>query len=157
LLCGISDFADGFIARLLKANTRLGAKLDSLGDFVFFSVWLYILLNIVNIRYSAFLLICIVLIAIVRTTNFMITKVKFKQWSVMHTIGNKLTGFALFLILPICIIANSIPDWCIAIISLLALISALEETAILIKYKTYDTDRKCILSDSLKNEDKEID
>lgn len=34
--CGITDFLDGFIARKNGLETTIGAKLDSLGDFIFF-------------------------------------------------------------------------------------------------------------------------
>ena len=34
-VCGISDIADGWLARKLKCVTRTGALLDSLADFCF--------------------------------------------------------------------------------------------------------------------------
>ena len=34
-LCGVSDIADGWLARKLKCVTRTGALLDSLADFCF--------------------------------------------------------------------------------------------------------------------------
>ena len=36
LLCGLSDVADGWLARRFQAESILGAKLDSLGDVVFY-------------------------------------------------------------------------------------------------------------------------
>ena len=36
LIGGITDAADGFLARKLHAQTRLGSALDSTADFVFF-------------------------------------------------------------------------------------------------------------------------
>lgn len=36
LIGGITDAADGFLARKLHAQTRLGSALDSVADFVFF-------------------------------------------------------------------------------------------------------------------------
>ena len=36
LICGLSDVLDGYIARRYRLETNLGAKLDSLADFIFF-------------------------------------------------------------------------------------------------------------------------
>lgn len=38
LICGISDVLDGWVARHWRLESRLGAKLDSLGDFDFWTV-----------------------------------------------------------------------------------------------------------------------
>jgi len=37
-LAGLVDFLDGFVARLFKASSALGAQLDSLADGVSFGV-----------------------------------------------------------------------------------------------------------------------
>lgn len=144
-LCGISDIMDGYLARSLSAETTLGIKLDSLGDFTFYAVWLFVLLTYVNNGNSGLIIVCVVIIAILRATNLMITRVKFKQWNVMHTIGNKLTGLVLFFLLPICGIANNIPFWSIIIVGIIAFLSALEESVMLIKVKSYDANRRSAL------------
>lgn len=38
LICGLSDIVDGMLARGLKVSGKLGAKLDSVGDFLLFIV-----------------------------------------------------------------------------------------------------------------------
>ena len=37
-LCGLSDAIDGYLARRWKICSEMGAKLDSIADFVFLSV-----------------------------------------------------------------------------------------------------------------------
>ena len=132
-LCGISDIMDGYLARSLNAKTTLGIKLDSLGDFIFYIVWLFVLLAYVDNGNSGLIIVCVVIVAIIRATNLTITRIKFKQWNVIHTIGNKLTGLVLFILLPICSIANNIPFRSIIIVSIIAFLSALEESVILKK------------------------
>lgn len=53
LLCGITDVLDGYLARKWQAESRLGAKLDSLGDFIFWVVmfWLFFRLDMVYESY----------------------------------------------------------------------------------------------------------
>ncbi len=52
---------------------------------------------------------CMVVVAVIRVVNFIITKVKFKQWSMMHTVGNKIAGLALFIALPFYILTGGAP------------------------------------------------
>ena len=37
-VCGMSDMADGFLAKKLDAESPFGSKLDSLADFIFVAV-----------------------------------------------------------------------------------------------------------------------
>ncbi len=141
-LCGISDVLDGYLARRLSVETTLGIKLDSVGDFTFYAVWLFMLLTFVNNGDGGLIVTCVIIITIIRVANLMITKAKFKQWSVMHTIGNKLTGFALFLMLPICVLTDGVQSWNIIIVSLVAALSSLEESVILLNNKTYDANKR---------------
>lgn len=140
--CGISDVVDGYLARLLNAKTMLGIKLDSMGDFIFYAVLLFIMLTYINGDDSSLITTCVIIIAIIRTTNLVITKVKFKQWNVMHTIGNKLTGLALFLMFPICSFVNNMPFWSIIMVVVMAVLSSLEESVILLKSKDYEANRR---------------
>lgn len=145
-ICGISDVADGYLARLLNAETTLGMKLDSLGDFIFHAVWLIILFNLALNENGALIFFCVITIAIIRAINLVITKIKFKQWGIMHTIGNKLTGCVLFLMLPVCVFTGGILPWSIIAVGTIAVLSALEENVILLKSKNYDANRRSVLT-----------
>jgi CDP-diacylglycerol--glycerol-3-phosphate 3-phosphatidyltransferase len=140
-LCGIIDIMDVYLARVWGAETALGTKLDSLGDFIFYAVWLYVLFTFGKADNSQ-IIICVTIVAIIRIANLVITRVKFRQWNVMHTIGNKLTGLVLFLMLPVCMYASNIAFWSVIVTGAIAALSALEESIILIKTKCYDANRR---------------
>jgi len=146
LCCGISDFADGFIARRFNAETAIGAKLDSLADFIFFAVNLIVLISLVCIENAVLVLLIVAAVAIVRGINLIVTRRKFRQWCVMHTVANKITGIALFISMPVCVWTGIIPLWLTIVVGIVAAISAVEELVILITTKTYDVNRKCFFS-----------
>lgn len=146
LLCGLTDMADGIIARNLKIETRIGAKLDSLGDLVFFSVALSMLIPLLGKENNLFLLLVIIFVIVIRTVNLIITRVKFRQWGMIHTILNKLTGFALFIALPVCVLTASLPLIVIIPLSIMAILSAVEESIVLLTSRTYDANRKSIFT-----------
>lgn len=144
ILCGVSDFADGFIARRLQCETELGAKLDSLADFCFFFITCYALA--IHIPINALLISSIAIVIIIRLMNLILTKIKFKQFAVIHTFLNKFTGFQLFIIYPIILFGSSF----VSVVSLFiliffAMLSSLEEMIIILKSNQYNINLKSIL------------
>ncbi len=140
LLCGLSDIADGYIARHYHVETNLGAKLDSLADFIFWVVIFYVLIFRTDFKIDLFILSISIIVAAVRLVNFIITRNKFKQWAMMHTLGNKLTGLALFLVLPLWVYFGLVPYF----LAIIPLLSSLEEGVILLTADSYDVNRKSI-------------
>ncbi|WFR55581.1 CDP-alcohol phosphatidyltransferase family protein [Anaerocolumna sp. AGMB13025] len=140
LFCGLSDIADGYIARHYHVETNLGAKLDSLADFIFWLIVFYILIVRINFEIDSFILTISILVASVRLINFIITRNKFKQWGMMHTLGNKLTGLVLFLAFPLWVYLGVVPYF----LAVIPLLSSLEECLILLTADTYDINRKSI-------------
>jgi len=51
LICGTSDVLDGYIARKYKTSDSYGAALDSIADFVFFGIMLFVFIPIINLPY----------------------------------------------------------------------------------------------------------
>ena len=98
LLCGLSDMADGFIARKTHTESAFGAKLDSIADFAFVIVVLIRILPVIVI--PMWLLIWIGLITIIKIANILVGYICRKKLIMLHTIANKMTGFMLF-ILPL--------------------------------------------------------
>ena len=145
MLCGLTDWADGFLARKLDCATTLGARLDSIGDMIFFFVVFYLIWTHIWLKPNTILVVFILVIVGIRIMNMLITAIKFRQWNVMHTIGNKMTGIALFLFIPIVFIFSQVPTVAYSILLVLALGSSLEETCILAFSATYDANRKSIL------------
>ncbi|WOO37916.1 CDP-alcohol phosphatidyltransferase family protein [Anaerocolumna sp. AGMB13020] len=140
LLCGLSDIADGYIARHYRMQTNFGAKLDSLADFIFWIIVFYILIFRTNFAIDLFILSISLIVAAVRLINFIITRNKFKQWAMMHTLGNKLTGLVLFLVFPLWVYFGVVPY----VLAIIPLLSSLEEGIILLTTESYDVNRKSI-------------
>lgn len=153
LLGGISDLFDGWLARKLHVTSALGARLDSLGDFTFIIVNLGILFWQPSFFLPHYLIWLIVLVFIVRIINLLITRIKFQQWRVMRTIGNRLSGFLLFTSLPaIVLFAAHVTSFPWSVIAVICLAAALEETWLLLNSKMYQPDRSSIFGKSAKNE-----
>lgn len=94
LIAGLTDILDGFLARRWGVESRFGARLDSLADFVF----------VLAVGYKLFLwlklpaaLWMIGLIALVKTVNAISSYVVNHRIQFLHTKANKLTGFLLFI------------------------------------------------------------
>lgn len=142
LLCGLTDVLDGFIARHWHLESRLGAKLDTLGDLLFWGVVL--VLFFVQVPVSWPVAAAFALVAAVRGVNALITRGRFGEWGMLHTLGNKAAGLLLYLLLPVCILTGRVAAPVGVVLFAVALLSALEETAILLTAGTYDPDRKGI-------------
>lgn len=91
---GLSDMADGFIARKTKTESALGAKLDSISDLVFLIVCMVKILPALSLH--AWIWIWIAGIALVRVINILIGIVRSHKIIFLHTIPNKITGLLLF-------------------------------------------------------------
>ncbi len=95
LATGISDMLDGAIARATNTTSTVGARLDSLADLVFCMVALYKILPFVTFQEHVPAL--IIFIVAIRGISAVLCKLKFGQVAMMHTLGNKMTGLALFI------------------------------------------------------------
>jgi phosphatidylglycerophosphate synthase len=139
IACALTDFLDGYIARKYKLESRTGAYLDSFADFVFFSaVILYLFIHQKEIIYNnGFLLISIVT---VRILSLIICYWRNKRFYILHTIGNKTSGFFIFLFICINIF---IPLHSFVFFLLLyVLLCAAEEMTIMIFIKSPDVNIK---------------
>ena len=95
LIAGLTDILDGFLARQWGVESKFGARLDSLADFVFVLAVGYKLFP--WLKPPATLWMMIGLIALVKASNaFSVYLVK-QRIEFLHTKANKLTGFLLFI------------------------------------------------------------
>ena len=97
-LCGFSDMADGYLARRLHAESKLGAILDSVADICFVACCAIRLLPVFQI--PTWLWIWAGVIVIVKIINQISALVVHKHLCFPHTTANKLTGLLLFLAVP---------------------------------------------------------
>ncbi len=135
-VCGISDVLDGFLARKFKWQTKTGARLDSLADFIFFFAAFLRMLLSYRLTIPVPVILGAILIALIRFFNLYITSKKFGMPGILHTAGNKLSGIIFFFACPVAVNLGYIPLWVI----LIPLISSLEETMILFKADYYNPD-----------------
>jgi len=142
ILCGITDIADGYFARMLKSMSVIGAKLDTIADMVFYAIIAYFILWHMNMRYQLILVISMSLVVLIRVINMIITKKKFFKWNVIHTTGNKITGSIIYTNIPIFIALKKMPIEILMLEIIIAILSALEETCIIIFNKKYDVNQK---------------
>ena len=130
-LCGISDIADGWLARKLKCVTKTGALLDSLADICFVACCAWKFLPILGLAlplcFSKELPQWLWLwgggIVAIKVVNQISALVMYGRCSFPHTTANKATGFLLFIAVPM-IIWTIIP---ISIAATVATFAAIQE------------------------------
>lgn len=98
LAAGLSDMADGFVARKTGTASEAGAKLDSIADMIFVAVCLVKLLPVLDI--SWWLLAWTGVIAALKIFNIIWGRISNSELTMPHTRINKLTGLVLF-VLPL--------------------------------------------------------
>ena len=121
VLCGISDMADGWLARKFQAETMAGAILDSVADIVFVGCCSIRLLPVWEI--PTWLWIWAGMVVLIKIVNQISSLVVNKRLCFPHTLANKLTGLLLFLTVP-AVFWSVIP---ISIVAFIATFAALEE------------------------------
>lgn len=85
---------DGYVARKTNSVSELGARLDTIADFVFVVVCLIKLLPVLTI--PSWLWIWIGIIAFIKIINVISGFVVQKKFVAIHSIANKITGLLLF-------------------------------------------------------------
>ena len=93
---GLSDMLDGFVARKTDTVSKLGARLDTIADFVFVAVCLIKLLP--TLRIPAWLYAWIGIIALIKVVNIISGFAVQKKFVAVHSVMNKAAGALLFLL-----------------------------------------------------------
>ena len=118
---GTTDMLDGFLARRWGVESKFGARLDSLADFVFVLAVGYKLFPWLKLPTALWMMIG--LIALVKASNaFSVYLVK-QRIEFLHTKANKLTGLLLFVGMMTIEQSYFVPvAWVVACIALFAAI-----------------------------------
>jgi CDP-diacylglycerol--glycerol-3-phosphate 3-phosphatidyltransferase len=95
IAAGLSDMLDGFVARKTDTVSKLGARLDTIADFVLVVVCLVKLLPV--LRIPAWLYIWIGIIALIKVVNIISGFAVQRGVVAVHSVMNKATGALLFL------------------------------------------------------------
>lgn len=121
--CGISDMADGWLARKLKCVTKTGALLDSLADLAFVVCCCWRIIPILN--FPKWLWIWGGAIVVIKIINQICALVMYKKFVFPHTLANKATGLLLFIGIPVTLYQESIIP--IIVIAVMATFAAVQE------------------------------
>jgi Phosphatidylglycerophosphate synthase len=140
LICGLSDVLDGYVARKTKTQSELGARLDSIGDLIFYAVIIVAIILWMEQEILIFLP-WIIIIAIIRCASIAIAAYKYHSFAILHTWSNKLTGFLLFLTPLFILYRQSAVLWFVCVI---AFLSAAEESFIHITSTKLNINRQSI-------------
>lgn len=140
ILGGLSDVLDGFIARKLKLESEFGAKLDSFADFLFFITLTICIILWMGAAIQRFIP-WVLFIILIRVLNLGITYYKYHTLATLHTWGNKLAGFLLF-ICPFFLLYNR--PFILYVAGAAAILSAIEEMLIHLTTSTLDLNRQSI-------------
>jgi len=150
LYCGISDIADGFIARRWNAESRIGTKLDSIGDLILYLLITVIFLTSTSLIRETWFLWLVLLIFILKIVNVFLTKIRFGEWNIIHTAGYKISGLLIYFMLPVYLLFPQTSPVIGLIIVSFALLATIEETLIILTIKHYDPNQKSIFSETVK-------
>ena len=105
-VCGLSDMADGYLARKLGCESKTGALLDSLADLTFVICCYFKLTP--ALAFPKWLWIWGGAIVAIKIINQISALVMYKKCVFPHTIANKLTGVLLFAGVPLTFFLGSI-------------------------------------------------
>jgi CDP-diacylglycerol--glycerol-3-phosphate 3-phosphatidyltransferase len=142
IICGLSDFLDGFIARKTGTASKFGAKLDSAADLIMIGVLLVVLYPIIGT--SSLIDIWVILIAIIRIISMIAAFKKYKTFAGLHTYGNKITGIVLFIFPILLFLVHT--AMLMYIICVVACLSAIEELIIHLTSSKLQLNRKSIFT-----------
>ena len=127
VIVGTTDILDGYLARRWGVESKFGARLDSLADFVFVLAVGYKLFP--WLKLPAVLWMMIGLIALVKIVNVVSAYRVKRKMVFLHTKANKLTGVLLFIGMMTIGQSNFIPvAWMITCIALFAAIQECNAT-----------------------------
>jgi len=122
-VCGLSDMADGYLARKLGCESKTGAMLDSLADLAFVICCCFKLIPALAL--PKWLWIWGGVIVVIKVINQISALVMYKKCIFPHTIANKVTGILLFVGAPLTVFLESTVP--IIIIAVVATFSAIQE------------------------------
>ena len=129
LFCGLTDMIDGTIARKMGTASKFGARLDTTSDFLFMLVCSIKILSLMHI--PVWLWVWIIVITLIKIFNISFVFIRRKKLISIHSVLNKITGFALFLLpLSLTFIETT---YSVATICVLATIALTQEIYFIVK------------------------
>lgn len=141
VVCGVSDVADGWLARRFNATSTFGAQLDSVADTAFVFALLVSLLPGAGL--SWWLWLAIGMVASIKITALGVGFARFRTYASLHTYANKVAGVALFVLPALFLVVGSVVA--AVFVCIIALLAAVEELVLLVTMPALNRDERGIL------------
>ena len=124
---------DGTIARKTSAISKFGARLDTVSDFVFMFVCAIKILPLMHV--PTWIWVWIACIALTKMFNIVLVLIRKRKLISIHSVLNKITGVALFLLpLSLTVVETT---YSVAIICVFATIAAMQEVYFVAKGRAF--------------------
>ena len=136
-LCGISDGLDGVVARRLGSADERGALLDSVADILFYAVMVYRLVPRLWGQLPVGIWVYAFCVLGLRLASYAAAGIRYRRIASLHTYGNKVTGFSVFL-MPYLLWLRLSPTAVCGVVCTVACLASLEELLIHLRQKIYD-------------------
>ena len=127
-LTGITDALDGFIARKFNLTSKTGALLDSIADLLFYAVMLVMIIPALLEVIPTVMWYAGLVVLLIRAAAYICAAIKFHRFAATHSIFNKITGGAVFLI-PF-ILMLPFANWLLWFVCAIGVASSLNELII---------------------------
>jgi len=150
LINGATDVFDGKIARHYHVESSLGSKLDAVGDSMLFASALICMVFLAKLEVE--LMKCLVVLSfgvVYKIANVFVTRVRFKQWNMMHTLLNKAVFVTLYFYVPIFLLLGEVNFRMVLAISVLICLACFEETVTLMRLEEYDVNCKGVVGEKV--------
>lgn len=141
LLIGLTDAADGFIARRYHCQSATGARLDSFGDWIFFGMTGIVFCT----QYESLVIEHIwelAAIVTVRGLALCTARYRFGRFLSIHTLGNKLTVVLVFATILFIVCEGKVNEIIPKAVLATALLAAVDEYLIILTSEKIDPDRR---------------
>ena len=123
IIAGVSDMADGAVARKTGTVSEFGSRLDTIADIVFVAVCLIKLLPVLDV--PVWLYIWTAIIAFIKVANITAGYIMKKELISVHSMINKVTGGLLF-VFPLTLAFIDL-KYSGAVVSIVATFAAIQE------------------------------
>ena len=143
-VAGIADVLDGFLARRYHWESKLGAKMDSIGDTIFLVCAIGTTIWCLPLKFEWYVFAALGLLVALRVANAVFTRVKFKQWGFIQNLFVKFASVPIFFLLPLFIYYGRVLNEPLTAMIGLVILATIEETWILCIMEEYDMNMKSI-------------
>ena len=141
---GITDALDGMLARRFHWESKLGQKVDSIGDGVFIVcvvIAAVLALGPTLASGNGIAIYCYAIFAVfaaIKVVNITFTRVKFKQWGFIHLRSARWSVVPLYILFPVCIHQQKVYNPFVAGCLVLSILACVEEILILIQMEKHE-------------------